>query len=196
MTVQDVDYQDLVKRMAEAGTNGMGEVLMNQLAQIGAPKTINEREYFWYALVNAARQTDIVWLWLVTRPEVQSVVPGEVTDFVHPEMTPVLKLPEVGGPYDKPIEKTEPIRRWPEEPTEENFRQQADALNQYLVDEGAKNPDNGCKTIAQYVASWYWSGTGRMAAGMQLASCGYNALATDQGLDWLRESYKPTDADD
>jgi len=65
-------------------------------------------------------------------------------------------------------------------------------LNARLRVEGEKNPDNRCKTFQEYVATFYYSGTGQMMAQVQLTEAGFHALATREGIDHLMTTYPPT----
>lgn len=82
-------------------------------------------------------------------------------------------------------------QQWPMEPTLENFQAQAEYLNTFLRVEAEKNPSNVCKSIQEYVETFYWSGTAQMHARMQLSQSGYHALASLEGIQWLRETYPP-----
>lgn len=190
--VQKFDYAGLVERMFEAGIDKMAEVLNSALAGLPKPQWENEKTYFWYSLFNAAREQDAVWLWLSTAPHIRQFAPPEVAaGHVYPQFASDLELPVIGGPDDQPAEKPKMPKQWSDEPTTENFRQQAEALDAFLQAEGQKNPSNACKTVADYVASFYYSGTGQMMARVQLTEAGYHALATQEGIRWLMETYPP-----
>lgn len=186
VAVQDVDYSTLVHKMDEAGIPGMADVLANTFEDLGSPKWQNELRYFWTALFNAAKEREIVWLWLCTQPQLEQFHPVST---VYATLAPDLPLPEIGGPDDKPFVPAERPKQWPSESTEENLRQQAEALDSYLRAEGERKPENRCKSISDYVNSFRNSGTGQMSAQMQLSSAGYHALATPEGIDWLISNY-------
>jgi hypothetical protein len=192
--VQQIDYEGLVASMAHAGfgENGMADVLAEQLGAIGKPQWENEIIYFWKALFNAARSNDAVWLWLMAQPHIRKF--GQPGSEFHTsgQFVDNWGLPEIGGPNDQPYtEPTEKKEKFSAEPTEENFRTQAEHLDAYLRAEGEKNPGNACKTIAEYVASFYYSGTGRIHAQIQLIEGGYHALADEKGIEWLMATYPP-----
>jgi len=181
--VEQVNYADLVRRMYEAGFGeGMDGVLKAQLLELGHPETKNEAGFFWASLNNAIHRdgsegANQVWLWLQGTPFIRHFAGDREMD-----------VPVIGGEDDGPWE---PIDKniWPAEETEDNFVTQAAALDNLLQEEGKKNPKNRCKTIGQYVATWYHSGTGRMMAQIQLIEGGYLALASQKGLDWLMATY-------
>ncbi len=50
-----------------------------------------------------------------------------------------------------------------------------------------------CATVPQYVATFYHSGTAQMEAMMQLESLGLTALATPEGIEYLRRKFPPKD---
>lgn len=187
--VEQIDYPGLIGEMAEAGMKGMPDVLFGKLGELGQPKTRNEVRYFWAALFNAARTNDPVWVWLCRAPHIRNFAPPEAEAHVMPVFMSNIPLPVIGGPDDAPYQPSEQPKQWPVEPTEENFREQVEVLDAYLRAEGEKNPDNFCKTIRDYVASFYHSGTGQMMTQIQLTEAGFHALATREGLDWLMKMY-------
>ncbi len=190
--VQEFDYAELVVKMADVGMTGMAEVIAGTLSTLPRPEWENERTYFWTALFNAARANDGVWLWLCAQPHIRHFAPK--TSFVHPQMVNDMELPEIGGSEDKRLDETEiePPKQWPVEPIEENFLTQAEALDQEIKIQTAICPERASvTTIQEYVAGWYHSGTGRMMAQVQLAELGLHALATPEGIDFLREAYPP-----
>ncbi len=193
MTVQEVDYPALVVEMAAVGTGNMGDVVFAKLREIGSPKWKNEIRYFWTALFNAARESDVVWLWLCTAPHIRRFGPYNPTNTVFPERVDTMPLPEIGGPDDESFEPTERPKQWSSEPTEDNFREQAEALDEFLRAEGEKNPQNQCKSVADYVATFQNSGTGQMMARVQLMENGFHALATDEGISWLIANYSSSE---
>ena len=182
--VMKVSYRELVQRMIAAGLDGMGQVLIGQLDELGQPETKNEVRYFWAAFHNAVLETEdqSVWLWLVNSPHVRHFA----TNCGGP-----MELPEIGGPDDEPYVPTEGLKQWAAEPTEQNFIEQAAAFDNLLEEAGKENPENQCKTIAEYVSTWWHSSTGRMEAHVELVEGGFHALATQQGLDWLMATYPP-----
>jgi hypothetical protein len=80
---------------------------------------------------------------------------------------------------------------WPAEPTPENFRKQAEALDAFLQAEAEKNPANSCKEIQEFVGTFYYSGSAQMHAQLILSNTGYHALADLKGIQWLRDTYPP-----
>lgn len=191
--VEQVDYMKLVADMAAAGM-GMEEVLNAQTRELGKPETKNEALYFWRALFNASRQNDAVWLFLMNLPQVRHIAPPEAQLHTSGIFVSELPLPVIGGEDDEPFVKAEGPKRWPAEPTEQNFIEQAAVLDSYLEEAGKECPENRCKSVAEYVETWWYSGTGRMEAAMQLFEGGYLALASDAGLEWLRATYPPAEA--
>ncbi len=192
--VQQVDYEGLVAQMVQAGfgEDGMAKVLVEQLGKIGKPEWNNEIIYFWKALFNASRKNDAVWLWLSAQPHIRNFgTPGSDV-YVFSQFTGEWELPEIGGPDDKPYQVSEEKgTKFPGEPTEGNFVAQAEHLDACLRAQAEKNPDNRCKNIAEYVATFYYSGTGQISARIQLVEGGYHALATDEGIRWLMNTYPP-----
>jgi len=190
--VEQIDYASLVTEMAAVGMDGMSEVLFKKLNELGQPKTKNEIRYFWSALFNASRANDAVWLWLCTAPHIRQFAPAEAKFNAIPQFASDIPLPVIGGPDDEPFEPSERPKQYPAEPTEENFREQAVMLDARLRVEGEKNPENRCKTIQEYVATFYGSGSGQIMAQVQLAEAGFHALATREGINYLMRTYPPS----
>lgn len=191
-TVEQVDYHGLVGQMASVRMDGMADVLFEKLGKLGQPKTKNEIRYFWAALFNAARSNDGVWLWLCTTPHIRQFAPPEAEFHTMPQFARDISLPVIGGPDDEPYQPSEGPKQYSVEPSEENFREQAAMLDARLRVEGEENPDNRCKTVQEYVATFYYSGTGQMLAQVQLTEAGFHALATREGIDYLMTTYPPT----
>lgn len=190
--VEQIDYRGLVRQMAAAGIDGMADVLFGKLGEIGQPKTQNEIRYFWVALFNAAKANDAVWLWLCTAPHIRHFAPAEAkAGHVFPQFAEDMGLPAIGGTDDEPFQPSERPKQYSAEPTLENLQDQATALDACLREEGKKNPSNRYKSIEEYVVSFYYSGTGRLCARVDLAEDGYHALATSEGIKWLMETYPP-----
>lgn len=190
LTVKDVDYKKLVEKMNEFEFLGMDIPLSAQLLELGTPSWENEITYFWKALFNAARENDKVWAWLATRPFIRIFDPSEGVhvsgQFVEP-----WALPEIGGPDDKPFKKKDPPLQWPAEPTIKNFLVQCQQLDARLQAEALNNPNNRCKNIQEYVATFFYSETARTDAQIQITELGYHALATIEGIQWLMDQYPP-----
>ena len=193
MLVKEVDYSALVTEMAEVGADNMGDVVFAKLHELGSPKWKNEIRFFWASLFNAAKVSDVVWLWLCVAPHIRRFGPYNPTNTVFPERVGDMPLPEIGGPDDELFEPTERPKQWSSELTEENFREQAEALDEFLRVEGEKNPENRCRNIEGYVSTFCHSGTGQMCAQMQLVEAGFHALATREGIDWLVANYPPSE---
>ena len=189
--VQQVDYPSLVSQMATAGIEGMGDVLFAKLGALGEPKFRNEIRYFWAALFNAAKANDVVWLWLCTAPHIRQFAPPEAQHHTLPQFASDISLPVIGGPDDEPFQAIERVKQYSAESTDENFLEQAAALDAHLRDEGQKRPSVRCKTIEQYVETFYYSGTGQMMAQVQLTEAGFHALATREGISYLMATYPP-----
>ncbi len=193
--VQRVDYAALVSAMAEAGLEGMGEVLNDQLTELPKPKWKSEPVYFWGALFNAARENDLVWLWLGTTPHIRHFASAQAQMHTTGRVVDAVELPEIGADGDEWIVDTpKPPKQWPSEPTEENFLAQAAALDKYLIDEGKKNPRNRCQTLKEFVATFYHSGSAQMNSRTMMFEGGYHAFACPEGTQWLRENYPPDSA--
>ena len=169
--------------MAAAGLDGMASVVAEQIKNLGKPMWANEIPFFWRSLYNAARSNDTVWLWLITQPHVRKFAPAGGEHCAMAALAPEAKLPLIGGIDDTPHEPTERPKEWSEEPTEENFREQAAALDALL-----KKQAQG---IDGYVTNFYYSGSGQGLARTQLIECGFYALATEEGLRYLMENYPP-----
>lgn len=190
--VQEFDYAGLVGQMADAGMERMASVLNEALAELPQPQWESEKQYFWLSLFNAAREQDAVWLWLCTQPHIRSFSPPAAkAGHVFPHFAEDMDRPVIGGPDDRPARKPALPRQWPAEPTERNFREQAADLDAFLRAEGKKNPSNRCKSAAEYVASFFYSGSGQIMAQVQLTEAGLHALATREGIKWLKETYPP-----
>lgn len=190
--VEQIDHSGLVGQMASVGMDGMADVLFGKLRELGQPKTKNELCYFWASLFNAAKANDAVWLWLCTAPHIRQFAPPEAEFHIMPQFVSDVPLPPViGGPDDEPYQPRTWSRNYSAEPTEENFREQATALDTHLRAEGEKNPDNRCQTIQSYVATFYYSGTGQMMVQVQLTEAGFHALATREGINYLMATYPP-----
>lgn len=69
--VEVFNYAGLVEEMSQAGFEKMGEVLSHSLHNLPKAKWVNEKDYFWKSLFNAARSNDMVWLWLATQPYIR-----------------------------------------------------------------------------------------------------------------------------
>lgn len=193
--VQELDYPDIIRRMAEADFQGMEEVLKAVLKALPKPHWQSEQRYFWIALFNAARENDLVWMWLMSQPHIRHFGPPGSMFHTSGRFCPVVELPEIGGVGDEWVVQGAKLpKRWPAEPTEENFRAQAAALDAKLRELGRKNPENVCKTVAQYVASFYFSGSGQGVARILLMEAGFLALATPKGIQWLMTTYPPAGA--
>lgn len=184
--VQEFDYAGLAQRMAAVDMSQYSAILNQALAELGSPQYETERTYFWRALANTTRHQAAenghhqVWLWLCTQ------FPGlNPTEFVFPQMVPDWELPEIRDtdPVAKPIELP---ARMSAEPTEENFRAQADRL-QAILDER----QGRVRSVREYVDTFRHSGTGQMSAQMQLSREGLLALATQEGIRWLIATYPP-----
>lgn len=191
MHVEQIDYQDLVGQMASAGLDGMADVLSGRLGELGQPKTKNEIRYFWAALFNTAKSNDGVWLWLSTAPHIRQFAPPEAEFHTMPQFARDIPLPVIDGPDDEPYQPSEGPKQYSAEPTEANFRDQAAMLDARLRVDGEKNPTNRCKTVQDYVGTFYYSGTGQMMAQVQLTEAGFHALATRKGIDYLMTTYPP-----
>ena len=191
VNVMELNYQDLVLEMAKAHIPDMEDVLSAKLKEIGQPKTKNEVRYFWGALFNAARVSGIVWVWLCTAPHIRRFAPSEAQLHIMPQFAGDIPLPVIGGPDDEPYQASEGPKQYPAEPTEENFREQTEVLDEYLREEAKKDPESRCKDAQGYVKTFYYSGTATMMASVQLIESGLNALATEAGLDYLRKTYPP-----
>ena len=191
--VQRFNYAALVKKLAQAGQEKMPKVLDSELRELPKADFEAEREYFWKALHNAARQNTAVWLWFVTQFSQFDTGNGLHID---PKSTSDWQLPEIdpnGEKIDWEAEAEAEQKNYPSEPTEENFLLQAAALEQYFKEN--TQPEDKCHNINEYVATLAYpggsSGTGKMSAKMQLAAAGFRALATDQGINWLIKNYGP-----
>jgi hypothetical protein len=189
--VETIDYSALVASMAAKGLDGMADVIAEQLGKLGKPVWANETTFFWRSLYNASRANDMVWLWLVTQPHVRNFSPAGAERYAMPGLAPEAKLPLIGGIDDTPYEARERPKQWPDDPTEGNLREQAVALDAYLKAEAESRPSNHCKCIDDYVATFYYSGSGQMLARTQLIESGFHALATEEGLRYLMETYPP-----
>lgn len=96
-------------------------------------------------------------------------------------------------------ETTSTVKKWPAEATEENFREQAEAVDKFLKAEGEKDPTAECKNLTEFVDTMHHldndgkrlgvSGTARIHARMLLRENGFNALATEDGAKWLTENH-------
>lgn len=189
--VEQVDYRGLVSQMASVGMDGMADMLFGKLGELGQPKTKNEIRYFWAALFNAAKSNDGVWLWLSTAPHIRQFASPEAEFHTMPQFASDIPLPVIGGPDDEPYQPSEGPKQYSAEPSEENFREQTAMLDARLRVEGEKNPTNRCKTIQEYVATFYHSGTGQIMAQVQFTESGFHALATREGVDYLMTTYPP-----
>lgn len=189
--VEKIDYQGLVNQMASVGMKEMSEVLFKKLGELDPPKMKNEVIYFWNSLFNAAKSNDGVWLWLCTAPHIRRFAPPEAEFHTMPCFASDLPLPIIGGPDDEPFQPSEGPKQYSAEPTEGNLLEQAAMLDAHLRIEGEENPTNRCKTVEEYVATFYYSGTGQMSAQVQLTEVGFHALATHQGIDYLMKTYPP-----
>jgi len=189
--VTETDYESLARDMAQAGMDNMADVLSEKLRRLPKPKTKNEVRYFWAALFNAAKAHDAVWLWLCTAPHIRHFAPPEAKFRCMPQFVSDIPLPVINGPDDEPLQPSQGPKQYPDAPTEENFREQAVMLDARLRVEGEKNPDNHCKNVREYVESFYFSGTGKILASIQMTEAGFRALATDAGIRYLMETYPP-----
>lgn len=189
--VEQIDYPSLVGQMVSVGMDGMADVLFGKLGELGQPKTKNEIRYFWAALFNAAKSNDGVWLWLCTAPRIRQFAPPEAEFHTMPQFARDIPLPVINGPDDEPYQPSEGPKQYSAEPTEENFREQVAMLDARLRVDGEK-PDNHCKTVQEYVKTFYHSGTGQMMAQVQLTEAGFHALATREGIDYLMKTSQPT----
>lgn len=172
--------------MASAGLDGMANVLVEVFSELGTPQTKNEVSYFWAALFNAARTNNLVWTWLCTRPHIRKFAPPKAKFHTVPQLAGNIPLPAIGGPDDEPYQPSERQKQYSAEPTEANFRKQAAVLDALLQAE-----EGEIKNIREYVASFYYSGTGKIVAQTQLMEAGFHALATRQGIDYLMKTYPP-----
>jgi hypothetical protein len=101
--VEMIDYNELVKKLKKAvEVEEMIGIIIQTLNGLGEPRTHNEIKYFWFALFNAAKQDDKVWLWFSTLPYIRRFAPPSVRHWVLPHLLPDLRLPPIGGPDDKP----------------------------------------------------------------------------------------------
>lgn len=188
--VETFDYTGLVEKMADAGIKKMDEVLNKAFASLSKPKWEREKEYFWKALFNAARKEDTVWLWLATQPQLAQYDPSRGLH-TSGRFVNLWSLPEIGGPGDQLAQEARLPKQWSPKPTEANFLEQTEAFNQSLLTKEEKHPGNKCKTVWDYVATFYHSGSAQMSAKMQLAAAGFRALATQKGIEWLMKEYSP-----
>ena len=180
--VETFDYEALVERMSEAGMGKMAEVLNEALATLPPPRLQTERTYFWRALANAARDTDAVWLWLCAHFPHLDPSGGMHTSG---RFVPEWELPQIRetDPVAQPVELPEQM---PAEPTEENFEAQARRLQQIFDERNGR-----IKSVAEYVATFCDSGSAGIHAQFQLGREGLMALATSEGVEWLRKKYAP-----
>jgi hypothetical protein len=188
--VQTLDYDGLVKEMAQENSMGMAMILSDALGTLPKPKLAAERDYFWKALHNASRRNLKVWLWLITQLPHLDTAKGLHTD---PYFNADWPLPEIrpdGELIDKKAEAKAIPPQYPADPTEENFRGQVYVLEQYFRDHA--DPESVCHNVTEYVATFYYRGTAKMHAKQQLAAYGLNALATQEGIEWLMRNYPPS----
>ena len=189
--VERLDYPAIVEKLAKAGLNGMAAVVVGQLAKLDKPKWANELTFFWRSLYNAARTNDLVWFWLMTQPDIRNFAPTGAEHYTMPGLAPEAKLPLIGGIDDTPYEPTDGPKQWSTEPTEENLREQAIALDAFFRADVEKRPGKLFKCVDDYVATFYYSGTGKILARTQLTEVGFRALATEAGVQYLMDTYPP-----
>lgn len=192
--VENLDYDALVGRMRIAGLDNMTGVLAEQTKALGTPQWANEITFFWRSLYNAARKegNEAVWLWFVTQPHIRHFAPAGAENYTIPACAPEATLPLIGGiddtPYEPPAEQP---KVWPAEPTPENLAEQTAALDKTLRELSEGREEVRCHNVAEYVATFYHSGTGQMLAKTQMVEYGFLALATDDGIAYLRATYPP-----
>jgi hypothetical protein len=99
--VEMIDYHKLVEKLEAVDVEEMIRIIIQTLNGLGEPRTQNEIKYFWFALFNAAKKDDNVWLWFSTIPYIRIFAPMSVKHWVLPHLLPDLTLPSIGGPDDK-----------------------------------------------------------------------------------------------
>ena len=187
--VETFDYDGLVAEMAEAGFDGMASVLNEGLGRLPKSRMVAERDFFWKALHNASRKNTTVWLWLVNQLPHLDTARGVHTDPYFTTDWPLSEIRPDGELIDEEAEANARPPQYPSEPTEENFRGQAYVLEQWFRDNA--KPEDHCRNVAEYVATFYYSGTVKMDAMRQLTAHGFHALAAREGIEWLMCNYPP-----
>ena len=171
--VERIDYAALVQRMFEAGAEGMGSVLNDQLNALGTPTMTNEVTFFWRSLYNAARKNDPVFYWLLVQPNIRHHMHFGAKNAAIAQLAPESSIPLIGGIDDTPyVAETNWGKQWPAEPIGENFIAQTEALDAQFR-ETSKSSEDCFANIADYVRSFYWSGSGQAGAQIFLFELGY-----------------------
>jgi len=186
--VERFDYAGLVTKMEAAGIEQMDVVLSAAFIILPQPEFELERTYFWRALYNASRRSDIVWLWLCIQYPALDTGRGM---HAYPQFVPDWELPIIhadGKRIDHAAEAKRQLTQYPGDPTEANFVEQAGVLAM-IIATLPRSDEDVVQSVQQFVDTWRHSGTGKMQAQIRLQHLGLHALATPAGIQWLLEHY-------